>query len=405
MKSLFARLFIAFLLAMLISGAVFFTLAFRLKDWLLERSHPEIALQLHQKRPPPPPFDGMEPPPFPQGDYGRPHPPPLFILDLSFQILIFLVVGGGICYLLAWRITAPVRRLRQAVQQLANGDLSARTGISSHHRGDEIADLGGDFDRMAERIESLLISQKQLVRDISHELRSPLARLQVALGLARRHAEPQTEQALDRIEQESERLNGMIGELLTLSLLENGSTLTLTETVDLHALLTDVVQDADFEAAESTRQVLLLTPETELLVTGNHELLRRALENVVRNALHYTAAGTTVEVSLEQQLDNHAVIRVSDHGPGVPESMLEAIFQPFCRVEEARDRQSGGTGIGLAITARTMEQHGGSVRALNRPEGGLVVEIRIPLSRKSQLDKKSPLHTPAIADKVTKDCI
>lgn len=376
MKSLFVKLFIAFLLAMFISGTVFFTLAFRAKEWLLEYQHPEIAQQLQRDRmPPPPPFRGITPPPAPQGFHG---PPPPFLFDLGIQLVIFLIVGGGICYLLSWRITAPIRKLRLAVQQLANGDLSARTGIISNHQGDEITDLGGDFDRMAERIESLLLSQKQLVRDISHELRSPLARLQIALGLARKSAVPATDQALDRIEREAERLNGMIGELLTLSLLENGSSLTHLETIDLHALLNDVVQDADFEAAGNGRQVRL-SAQSNLLVTGNRDLVRRAIENVVRNGLCYTAEGSVVEVLLEQNAEDMAVITVRDHGPGVPETMLEAIFQPFYRVEEARDRQSGGTGIGLSITARSAKMHGGAVTAANNPAGGLEVTIQLPL--------------------------
>ncbi len=377
MKSLFIKLFIAFLLAMIISGVVFFSLAFRAKDWLLEQRHPEIAQQMSRDRMPPPPgFNREGPPPFLREPHG-PLPPP-FLFDLGAQAVIFLIVGGGICYLLAWRITAPVRRLRHVVQQLAEGDLTARTGFSVSQRGDEISELGGDFDRMAERIESLLLAQKQLVRDISHELRSPLARLQVALGLARRKAAADTEQALDRIEQEAERLNGMIGELLTLSLLDNGGALNHTEPVDLRELLEEVVQDADFEAAGSNGQVVL-SAQVGLLVTGNRELLCRAVENVVRNGLRYTGVGSAVEVRLDQDLQNHAVILVRDHGPGVPEAMLETIFQPFCRVEEARDRQSGGTGIGLAITARAVALHGGSVTARNRPEGGLEVTIWLPL--------------------------
>ena len=376
MKSLFVKLFIAFLLAMLISGTVFFSLAFRVKDWLLEHRHPEIAQQLHRYRmPPPPEFRVMAPPPLPHGPHGSLPPP--FLLDLGVQAVIFLIVGGGICYLLAWRMTAPVRKLRQAVQQLADGDLAARTGIASGQQGDEIADLGRDFDRMAERIESLILSQKKLVRDISHELRSPLARLQVALGLARRKASADAGQALDRIEREGERLNELIGELLTLSLLDNGADLSHTGSVDLRELLDEVVQDGDFEAAGVNRQVQLVS--VPALVTGNRELLRRAVENLIRNAVHYTAEGTAVEVTLGLDGDSGALIRVCDQGPGVPEEMLTAIVQPFYRVAEARDRLSGGTGIGLAITARAVALHGGSVTARNRTEGGLEVEIRLPL--------------------------
>lgn len=386
MRTLFFKLFVAFLLAMSISGAVFFSLAFWARSQQQEH-HPTLSAdQLrHELKPllqPLPPKhgpDGMGPPP-PLA--GHPPPPPFFML-LGFQVAIFLVVGGCICYLLAWRITAPVRRLRQAVQQLADGNLQARTGIATGRRGDEITDLGSDFDRMAERIEALVLSQRQLVRDISHELRSPLARLQVALGLARRNAPPRTEQALDRIEREGERLNELIGELLTLSLLENGASFSASEPVEMQALLAEIVEDASFEAAESSRRVQLTA--VPALVAGNRELLRRALENVVRNALHYTAEESCVQVA--SGLENSTlVIRVLDQGPGVPDEMLSAIFQPFYRVAEARDRLSGGTGIGLAITARAVALHGGSVKAVNRPEAGLEVEIRLPVM---PLEKKT----------------
>lgn len=298
--------------------------------------------------------------------------------DFGFRLAIYLVVGGILCYGLAWRLTAPVRRLRRAAQRLAAGDLSARVGAGTRCKGDEIADLGRDFDRMAERIEALLTSQKRLVRDISHELRSPLARLNVALGLARQHAPPAAENSLDRIEREAERLNEMIGEMLTLTLLEgNGETLE-KERVELASLVEEVAADAHFEAEGCERQVVVTQLEP-LAVTGDRELLRRALENVVRNAVRYTAVGTAVEIALEPA-DNHlARIRVRDHGPGVPPGSLASIFRPFYRVADARDRQSGGTGIGLAITERAVSLHRGNVTADNAPGGGLLVEMTLPL--------------------------
>ncbi len=358
MRSLFVRLFLWFWLTALLSGAIFFLVAMHFRP-------------VHHHLPPPSAQFGF-PPPAP--------PPPRwrFLEGMGVQLGISALVGGLICYLLAWRITAPVRRLRQVVQQLAAGDLTVRTGIGLARQGDEIADLGRDFDRMAERIETLLLSQKQLVRDISHELRSPLARLQVALGLTRRAVPPEAERLLDRIEQEGERLNALIGELLTLSLLENGTAMADREPVELQELLAEVVEDALFEAAESGRQVRLAA--TPALVEGNRELLRRAVENVVRNALRYTAEGTAVMLSCQRDGQGDALLTVQDQGPGVPEQMLAAIFQPFYRVAEARDRQSGGTGIGLAITARTLALHGGTVTARNRPEGGLEVAMRLPLA-------------------------
>ncbi|MRR36290.1 two-component sensor histidine kinase, partial [bacterium] len=258
------------------------------------------------------------------------------------------------------------------------GDLSTRVTISCKGRGDEITDLVRDFNRMAERIEKLMTAQKRLVRDVSHELRSPLARLNVALGLARREATPAAAPALDRIEQEAERLNWMIGEMLTLSLLESAGERFDREFFDLSDMVDEVVGDADFEAAGSDRRVQFLS-NGPLMLSGNREMLRRALENVVRNAIRYTDCGTAVEVSLEEDGTEHAVIRVRDHGPGLPEEALTEIFRPFYRSAEARDRQSGGAGIGLAITERAVRMHSGEVKAENAADSGLVVTIRLPL--------------------------
>jgi two-component system sensor histidine kinase CpxA len=317
--------------------------------------------------------EAIQPPPL------RLDPPPGFPFSRDFwlRFCISFVTGGLVCYGLAWHLTSPIRRLRAAAQSLATGDLTARVTIGGKAPGDEVADLGRDFNRMAERIEKLMTAQKQLVRDVSHELRSPLARLGVALGLARRVSPPAATAALDRIELESERLNEMIGELLTLSLLESGSDRFERKPFDIAGLVEEVVRDADFEASAGNRKVQCASCQP-LILSGNREMLRRALENVVRNGVRYTGQGTAVEVSLEQDARDCAVIRVRDHGPGVPDHALEDIFRPFYRVAEARDRQSGSTGIGLAITERTVKLHGGSVTARNVPGGGLEVEIRLP---------------------------
>lgn len=314
-----------------------------------------------------------------------PMPPPRVLLqgwpfppDFWFHFCVYFVIGGLVCYGLAWHLTSPVRQLRAAAQRLGTGDLTTRVSIRTKGRGDEVTDLVRDFNRMAERIEKLMTAQKQLVRDVSHELRSPLARLNVALGLARRTASAEAAAPLDRIEQEAERLNEMIGELLTLSLLESDSARFEKETFDVAEVVAEVVGDADFEAAGRNRSVRCIST-VPLSVTGSREMLRRALENVVRNGVRYTAEGTPVEVSLEE-VSGHAVIRVRDHGPGVPEESLTQIFRPFYRLAEARDRQTGGTGIGLAITERAVQLHAGNVLAANAPDGGLVVDIRIPVS-------------------------
>jgi signal transduction histidine kinase len=301
--------------------------------------------------------------------------------DLWLQMLITFMVSGLVCYGLSWRITAPVRRLRAAAQGLAFGDLTSRVAVSGEGTGDELSDLGRDFNLMAARIEKLVTAHKQLVRDVSHELRSPLARLNVALAIARMQSAGCAEPALNRIELEGERLNQLIGELLTLSQLEGGIALEKTE-VDLAQLADEVSRDADFEACAGNRRVHFV-PAPGLVLWGNREMLRRALENVVRNAVRYTAQGSTVEVSLELAAGPQAVLRVRDFGPGVPQEQLLNIFHPFYRVAEARDRQSGGTGIGLAITERTVTLHGGTVAARNIPSAGLQLEIRLPLQPRS----------------------
>jgi signal transduction histidine kinase len=318
--------------------------------------------------------EGVPPIPPPQTLLqGWPFPP-----DFWFRFCVTFVIGGLVCYGLAWHLTSPVRQLRAAAQRLGTGDLTTRVSIRSKGRGDEVTDLVRDFNRMAERIEKLMLAQKQLVRDVSHELRSPLARLNVALGLARRTASPAAAAPLDRIEQEAERLNVMIGELLTLSLLESDSVRFEKESFDLTEVVDEVVRDADFEAESRNRRVTF-GAAGPLKMAGSREMVRRALENVVRNAVRYTSEGTSVEVSLEES-SNHAVIRVRDYGPGVPEDVLQYIFRPFYRIAEARDRQTGGTGIGLAITERAVLLHSGEVQAANAQDGGLVVELRLPLS-------------------------
>jgi two-component system sensor histidine kinase CpxA len=304
------------------------------------------------------------------------------VRSFGIRMVVAVLFGGVICYVLAWRLTAPVRRLRAAAQRLASGDLSARVGVARGQTGDEVADLGRDLDRMAERIEALMESQKRLVRDVSHELRSPLARLNVALGLARQHCSDAADSYFDRIERDAERLNELIGELLTLSLLESGSEQLVRERLALDLLVEQVAHDADFEAASQGKQVTVLACEP-LSVDGNAELLRRALENVARNAVRYTREGMPVEITLSTVREEgtpRAVISVRDHGPGVPEGALANLFLPFYRVADARDRQSGGTGVGLAITDRAVRLHNGRVSAVNAPGGGLLVEIRLPVS-------------------------
>ncbi|HMS11416.1 MAG TPA: ATP-binding protein, partial [Pyrinomonadaceae bacterium] len=259
-----------------------------------------------------------------------------------------LITALIVCYLLALYLTSPIRKLREAAQRLADGELDTRVADRVGRRGDELSGLARDFDLMAERIESLINSQKTLSRDISHELRSPLARLNVALEIAKKKANNETHPSLERIETESNRLNEMIGRLLTLSRLETGTDDFERTPVNLRKLVEQVAADAQFEAAAKGRSVKVLKLD-ECNLHGSESLLRSAVENVLRNALKYTHPETTVEVELEAKNGNASIV-VRDHGGGVPEEQLKNLFRPFYRVSEARDRGSGGTGLGLAIT-------------------------------------------------------
>jgi two-component system sensor histidine kinase CpxA len=296
-------------------------------------------------------------------------------------LLTALLVEGGFCWWLARHITTPVLQLRAATQHLADGQLTTRVGRLVTRRHDELADLGQHFNQMAARLEALLTSQQLLFRNVSHELRSPLARVQVALGLLRQHTGAEAARYLERIEREVDRLNRLIGQLLTLARLESGVEVAQGEVCDLRALVQEVVADGDFEAQARQGAVMLVSAEA-CCVSGTTELLRSAIENVVRNAVRYTTAGTTTDVRVYGHgapEARHAVIEVRDHGPGVPEEELAHLFQPFYRLAQARTPQPGGAGLGRAITERVVQIHRGTLAAANAPGGGLLVRIQLPM--------------------------
>jgi two-component system, OmpR family, sensor histidine kinase CpxA len=317
----------------------------------------------------------LAPPPGPRlflGPRGLPIP----------GLIIAVISSGLVCYFLAWYLTQPVVRLRAATRQLAAGDLTARTGAPASKRRDEVAGLMRDFDAMAERLETLVNAQARLLHDISHELRSPLARLSVALGLARQRSGIENADMLDRIELEASRLNELIGRILTLARLEDGEQGVPQTPVSLAELVANVGEDAEFEAQARHCHVHTVIPDGGWEVRGNASLLHSAVENVVRNAIRYTQERSSVEVELVREEGANgpeAVVKVSDSGPGVPPDALEKLFQPFYRLDDARGRLTGGVGLGLAITERAVRFHGGRVSAHNRAEGGLRVEIRLPL--------------------------
>jgi two-component system, OmpR family, sensor histidine kinase CpxA len=317
---------------------------------------------------------------------GMPPGPRVFIGPHGMPVrwlIIAVVCSGLVCYLLSWYMTKPIVRLRAAARRLATGDLSARTGApTSGRRRDEVSGLMRDFDAMAERLETLMKAQSRLLNDISHELRSPLARLNVALGLARQRSGSDSTDMLERIELEASRLNELIGRILTLARLEDGEQRVPQTPVPLDELIQNVAEDAEFEAQARLCHVETAIPHGDWQVRGNASLLHSAIENVVRNAIRYTQEGTSVkiELSCEQgSAGTEAVLKASDSGPGVPPDSLNKLFEPFYRLDDARGRSTGGVGLGLAITERAVRFHGGKVSAHNRAEGGLRIEIRLPL--------------------------
>jgi len=303
--------------------------------------------------------------------------PPSPMVPLVTGILASLFFGA----LLAWYVSRPIRHLRGAFGALAAGRLETRVASLIGRRRDDVADLGRDFDRMAQQLQVLIDAQRSLLHDVSHELRSPLARLQAAIGLARQSPR-KIEGSLERIEREAERVDELVGELLALSRLEariGEETRQRVQDVDIVDLVAGIVADAEFEA-QATGRAVVLSGADELIADVEPELLHRAFENVIRNAVRLTREGTTVEVEIGLHAAGGFRMRVADRGPGVPETETERIFEPFHRV--ASGAPETGFGLGLAIARRAIEAHGGRIRASNREGGGLVVEITVPPSQR-----------------------
>jgi two-component system sensor histidine kinase CpxA len=289
-------------------------------------------------------------------------------------ISIAILAAAIMSVLLARYLSSPIMRLQKATRALAAGALETRVGRPFNRRSDEVGTLARDFDAMAERIQALVTAKETLLRDVSHELRSPLARIRMALALAQRRAGLEAQPDLDRIEREAEKLDALIGQVMTLTRLRT-ATAPRREAVRLDQLVGEVVDDARFEHPASRVE---LTTSGPIEVRGDADGLKSAIENVVRNALIYGDPAQPVEVEATSSADG-ALVRVLDRGPGVPDSELSRIFEPFYRTDKSRDHQKGGQGIGLAITTRVTELHGGSVTARNRNGGGLEIDLKLPL--------------------------
>ncbi len=293
-------------------------------------------------------------------------------------ILTTLAASLATALALAWYVAKPIRSLRAAFDAVAGGDLNARVAPTIGSRHDELADLGRDFDRMADRLQESMNRQRRLLHDVSHEVRSPLARLQAAVGLLRlKHGAE--EPAVNRIEEEIVRIDSLVGGILHLSRLETGELSGTAEDIDIQDLVREVVADANFEA-QSMGRLVVWSDETAGVVSGRAAMLHGALENVLRNALKYAPGciDITVETSVSDSRE-HYLVRVLDTGPGVPQHELADVFTPFFR--SAESAVTDGHGLGLAIARRAIEAHGGTISASNRRGGGLAVVIALPLKQ------------------------
>ena len=313
---------------------------------------------------------------------GRPKPRPLLApgpQGVGMRLGVAAIISALVSLLLARYLAAPLGQLSRASRQLATGDLTVRVGGPLDQRKDEFGQLALDMDEMAHRLQISQQANQRLLRDVSHELRSPLARLRVALEIARNKDESLVVDELNRIELESERLENLVDEVLGLLRESTGPEELRVSHFELTELLQDLVETVNYEANDGG-QLIELEAQPPLLLDGDRELLWRVFENLLRNAMIHSGNGGGIRVSASQPSANEIQVLVSDSGPGIAENHIERIFEPFYRVDEARSRKSGGHGLGLAIAASAVRRHGGRISASNRPGGGLEVQVILPVT-------------------------
>lgn len=303
----------------------------------------------------------------------------LFINNIWPLLLVSILVSGSACFLLARHFTSSIKRLQETIQKVSRGDLSARVSKHFSGRKDEIASLGHDFDQMTARLEKAMLEQKRLIKDVSHELRTPLARLQFALALAQQRSQGMVDNELERIKQAADYLGNIITEILSLPVHDQQGW-QLDDTLDVVSLLHSIINDYDYMASEKSIVINFNSHFEEALVATYGNMLVGVFENILRNAIHYTPSSGTIEIILSRKADENVFsIEIADSGTGVPEDLLNDIFQPFFRTDSARDRESGGHGLGLAIAHRSVTLHYGKIWAENKTEGGLKITVEIPV--------------------------
>ncbi|MFC1694619.1 ATP-binding protein [Pseudomonadota bacterium] len=300
----------------------------------------------------------------------------------ALRLVAAAAISALISYFLARSLVTPLEELRRASRKIAAGDLATRVSKTMPGRQDEIGQLATDFDVMTSRLQAMQQANRRLLQDVSHELRSPLARLSVALEIARKKGAGGIESELDRIALEGERLESLVNDVLGMLRESSETAARLDDDLDLTILLNDLVEIVNYEVPEGKPGISWQAPES-CVFRGDRELLWRAVENLLRNALRFTDPDRGVQLSLQvSKRKSRARIMVRDYGCGVPEAELEKIFEPFYRVQESRERGTGGHGLGLSIAANAVQRHGGSILAVNAEGGGLLVTISLPLDPK-----------------------
>lgn len=315
---------------------------------------------------------------------------------LSIRLIIAVVISGLICYLLSIYLTKPLSTLSHAANSIATGQLSTRVGKFKGHYRDEIADLSNNFDRMAEKVEKIVKLKERLLQDISHELRSPLARLQIAIELGRKKSGHVAQSEFSRMEEECICLNSLIGEILEYARLDKSVYQLKRDLISIPDLLQHIIADANFEFANNNNnnnnnnRRVTLSAATDCTLYVDERLLHRAIENILRNALRYSPAQELVSVlaGLDEKQRN-LVIEINDHGPGIPEDQLKKIFKPFYRIDKSREKKTGGYGLGLSIAHQAIHLHGGEIHVINQKTGGLKVRITLPLAENQLTENNS----------------
>jgi two-component system, OmpR family, sensor histidine kinase CpxA len=319
-------------------------------------------------------------------------------MGATVTLISMVLVAGLFSLWLAYNIARPIHSIQSTARRVATGDLRARVPALVSRRHDELAALALDFDSMVDRLEALIQAQKDLLSSVSHEVRSPLARINVCLAILKDEWAGGSADVFDRLESDVERVDLLMGQLLMLSRLEAGLSSADREDVNFGQILEEVTAEGDFEARSMTKSVTLNAKGSVYLDDADPHALRSAFENIIRNAIRFTQPGTNVEVALsieEQMPRSFVLVSVRDHGPGVPEESLQAIFQPF--VQLISDEQLGKThnGLGLAIASQAVRMHRGTIAAMNLPQGGLEISVRLPVAHYESSDQIEP-HNPYI---------